>query len=130
LKLIVIDGPMQGQEFFLTKSPTVIGRKQEADICLASDAGVANFHCRIIQEGNDYFIEDMMSSNGTWINDKQIHERTPLPPRAIFRVGQTYLGFMHDQDKQAITTRSPSLKAKRDSRHAQPKTNFPPTDRQ
>lgn len=118
MKLIVIDGPMQGQEFFLKKTPITIGRKQEADICLSSDTSIALVHCRIMLENDQYYIEDLGGTSGTWVNDKPVTARTVLPPRTIFRIGQTFLGLLHDQDKQSITIKRPAIGGRHDIRHA------------
>ncbi|MCZ7666586.1 MAG: FHA domain-containing protein [Chloroflexi bacterium] len=59
--------------------PFTIGR-DEGDITIPGDGHVSRKHARITFENNDYFLEDLGSSNGTFINDTQIaaHEAMPL----------------------------------------------------
>ncbi len=60
--------------------PFTIGR-EDCDISIESDRHVSRKHAQISFTNNDYFIEDLGSSNGTFVNDTQIAPREPLPLR-------------------------------------------------
>jgi hypothetical protein len=60
--------------------PFTIGR-EECDITITGDRHVSRKHAQITFENNDYFIEDLASSNGTFVNDTQIAAREPMPLR-------------------------------------------------
>ena len=60
--------------------PFTIGR-EECDISIESDRHVSRKHAQISFTNNDYFIEDLGSSNGTFVNDTKIAPREPLPLR-------------------------------------------------
>lgn len=60
--------------------PFTIGR-DEGDITIPGDRHVSRKHARITFENNDYFIEDLGSSNGTFVNDTQIATREAMPLR-------------------------------------------------
>ncbi len=96
MKLVFLDGPLQGQEYFIKSPSTTIGRKREADISLPYDTSLSRFHCQIIESGGQYFIEDMGSGNGTWVNQTKIYERTLLSPPCVFRVGLTHFCLLQD----------------------------------
>lgn len=94
---------MQGREYFIKNSPVIIGRKREADISLPYDVSLSRFHCQLLEIDGQYFIEDMGSGNGTWVNQKVIYERTQLTPPCVFRVGQTHLCLMQDHAQPTLS---------------------------
>ncbi|MGH7225952.1 MAG: FHA domain-containing protein, partial [Gemmataceae bacterium] len=64
--LVTIKGPNPGQRFTLTGDSVLIGRQEDASIYLDSLA-VSRQHARILCHGGEYFIEDVGSSNGTFV---------------------------------------------------------------
>lgn len=60
--------------------PFIFGR-EECDITIKGDRHVSRKHAQITFENNDFFIEDLGSSNGTFVNDTQIAAREPMPLR-------------------------------------------------
>ena len=75
-QLKVQKGPNAGQTYPLTKRVTVIGRDPSADISLNVNF-ISRRHMRIGVQKDVVFIEDMGSSNGTFVNGKRI------PPKQI-----------------------------------------------
>ncbi len=59
------------------------------------EAGVSRRHCRITLEGNQFFVQDLNSSNGTWIGKVQLAPgvRTVLNNGDQLRLGQVLLDF-------------------------------------
>lgn len=57
------------------------------------ERSISRRHCRIFFEGNEYLIEDLGSTNGTWLNGRRLtpHKPTHLKTRDYIQVGQ--LGF-------------------------------------
>ena len=55
----------------LVKELIYMGRSKEADLCL-KDPGVSREHCQIKKRKNLYFITDLNSRNGTYLNNKRI----------------------------------------------------------
>ncbi len=70
-------GSNVGQMFLLNRAETVIGRSKRANIQLAED-GVSRAHARVVIEGDQAFIEDMSSRNGTFLGTERLTERREL----------------------------------------------------
>ena len=83
--LVVTTGPDTGRRFDVGSLPLVLGRR-EAQIKVA-DPAVSGRHCRITLVKSQLLIEDLSSSNGTYINGKRIREITTLPVGHRLRVG-------------------------------------------
>ncbi len=71
LVLIYPPGPQLGRRYELTKAETLIGRGVDADI-VAERESVSRRHARIVRRGNVYVVEDLNSTNGTYLNDVAI----------------------------------------------------------
>lgn len=69
--LVVIDGPMKGRAFALRGNTTSIGRSPDNDVQF-KDHSVSLNHARIVRRANRFFIADVKSRNGTWVNGQQI----------------------------------------------------------
>lgn len=65
--LIVISGPHVGRMFQLDAPETRVGRSPEVDLRI-QDVGVSRRHARVIQYDDGVLIEDLGSSNGTFVN--------------------------------------------------------------
>lgn len=91
--LIVIRGTPQGKRFELSKSNMFIGRDPSADIVLV-DQNASRKHAEIIKEGEDVKLRDNGSTNGTFVNDKQIKEAVTLRKEDMIKVGNTILKYL------------------------------------
>lgn len=68
-KLVVVGGRHRGEEFVLNNGDNIIGRAMDADHVLSVE-GVSKKHMRITISKDTPFLEDMGSSNGTFVNGK------------------------------------------------------------
>jgi serine phosphatase RsbU (regulator of sigma subunit)/pSer/pThr/pTyr-binding forkhead associated (FHA) protein len=75
--LQVLKGPSPGQQFKLDGEKAVLGRHPDCDIVLDVGA-VSRQHAQIVAVGADYFVEDLKSRNGTYVNGQQVHDRRRL----------------------------------------------------
>ena len=92
LTLAVIQGPDQGKKFELpTGEPQLIGRSSEA--LPITDNTVSRRHAELTPDGDIWFIRDLQSQNGTWVNGVAIHDRIKLQPGDQIRVGATVFVF-------------------------------------
>jgi hypothetical protein len=78
--------------FKLEKGATTIGRNPDNDIIL-KDPYVSNRHAEIRQEGDDYFLFDCASTNGTHLNGQRIHSKR-LFDADIIEIGRSTLIFL------------------------------------
>lgn len=73
LTLISMNTP-ERVELRITKDEFIIGKKQGVvDGMLTFSRMISRIHCKIIRQGNDYYIMDLRSSNGTFVNGRKIH---------------------------------------------------------
>jgi DNA-binding winged helix-turn-helix (wHTH) protein len=69
--LLVLDGPVPNQYWTLTEASVILGRDDEADVMLP-DRQISRQHIRIYREGDQYYISDLESKNGTWVNGQRL----------------------------------------------------------
>ena len=116
-QLVLRVGPSPGKVFPLLKNTLTIGRDINNEIVI-NDAEVSRQHCRFQLFGDGYVVEDLGSTNGTWVNDNRISSPHQLRPGEILRLGDnvTLAYEMVGYDADA-TVASPS---------AQPQAQTPP----
>jgi ABC-type multidrug transport system ATPase subunit/pSer/pThr/pTyr-binding forkhead associated (FHA) protein len=66
----IVAGPNAGNKFEIFQQEQIIGRNPSVDIVIAHPE-VSSRHARIIYQGEQYFIEDLKSSNGTFVNGQR-----------------------------------------------------------
>ena len=86
----IIQGPSQGDEIELHNDTLIIGRESDTDIQINAPS-VSRRHARLVKRPEGYWIEDIGSSNGTFINGKRIEDRISLNPGDQIRLGQSIL---------------------------------------
>lgn len=95
LLLTVIQGPDKGRSFRLPPNePQLIGRSSEA--LPINDDTVSRRHAELTPDGGSWFIRDLNSQNGTYVNGARIEGRRQLHPGDQIRVGGSVLGFGED----------------------------------
>mgnify|MGYP002784846552 CR=1 FL=1 len=82
-----------GREMLLQKETTTIGRAEGSDIALFGDSGVEKAHANIVKEGGRYYLVDLQTPGGTYVNDQKVEGRTPLKAGDLIRVGKSVLRF-------------------------------------
>lgn len=88
VNLEVLSGPLDGHVFQFT-STSDIGR--EGKVKLGIDRFVSRRHAVVDIQGATVFLEDLASTNGTFIDDERLDGRTQLSNGKVFRVGRTWL---------------------------------------
>jgi 3-deoxy-7-phosphoheptulonate synthase len=89
--LIIMRGPAQNQVFPLAEGETVIGRERGSCDVLLVETSMSRRHAKIFCEGGDYFIEDLGSANGTFLNGARIEGKYRLTTGDRLRLGNTVL---------------------------------------
>jgi serine phosphatase RsbU (regulator of sigma subunit)/pSer/pThr/pTyr-binding forkhead associated (FHA) protein len=95
-ELRTIEGPHPGGVFNLEQDSAILGRHPDCDIVLDSGA-VSRQHARILRIDNAFFIEDMQSRNGTYINGHQIRDRYRLNDQDRITLCDVVLLFQDDR---------------------------------
>ena len=75
-----IKGSKSGEVSLYGPQNVTIGRTNGNDLCFDrnQDGEVSGTHARIIKDGSSYFVEDLQSTNGTYVNGQRISARTEL----------------------------------------------------
>ena len=89
------------RHYYLGAGETTIGRNPTNTIHLGRGA-VSRFHARIEMEDGDYFLSDLNSSNGTYLNSHRIH-RARLRSGDILQFGDRVFRFVAPSQKQAVS---------------------------
>ncbi len=76
-RLVVKEGASEGQVFELASDEAIIGRDPAADVVLESSV-VSRQHALIIWKRDQFYIEDLGSSNGTFLDGQRVEESVPL----------------------------------------------------
>jgi pSer/pThr/pTyr-binding forkhead associated (FHA) protein len=86
--LTVTDGPNTGQVIPLTEGPLLLGRGTDAALRLDDDY-VSTRHARIATNGEQWFVEDLGSTNGTYLGSQRVTAPTPIALGTPVRLGKT-----------------------------------------
>jgi len=88
------NGPQKGRRYELKGEKWILGRHPECQIVIEVGA-VSRNHCQIVREGNQYFVEDLGSRNGTFINEEpeKMGGRRPLKVGDVVRVCEVSFTF-------------------------------------
>ena len=88
--VLVVEGRSQGERADLSQAPILIGRGADAAIVLDDDY-VSTRHARIAASGDQWFVEDLGSTNGTYIGSVRINQPTAIGVGTRVRIGKTIL---------------------------------------
>lgn len=89
-RLVVTEGRSAGTEVALGDG-MVIGRARDAALTIDDDYA-STHHARFIQPaGGGWQLEDLTSTNGTYINDVRVIAPTTVTPKDDIRIGRTHL---------------------------------------
>ena len=88
--LVVTHGPLAGTSVRLGASPIVVGRSNECTLVVDDDYASSR-HARLFPQDGAWFVEDLGSTNGTYIDRQKVTQPTPAPLGVPIRVGKTVL---------------------------------------
>jgi pSer/pThr/pTyr-binding forkhead associated (FHA) protein len=88
--VLVVEGANSGERADLAQAPILIGRGTDAAIRLDDDY-VSTRHARIAASGDEWFVEDLGSTNGTYIGSVRVTQPTTLTLGTQVRIGKTIL---------------------------------------
>jgi hypothetical protein len=93
--LVVLASPAiePGTERELDSSPVTLGRSSENDLVLDADDFASGHHARIAPRRDGVWVEDLESTNGTFVNGIKLTRPQKLTPGDVIRVGETDLRY-------------------------------------
>ena len=86
-KLVVLSQGLAGLSYELKTDKTTVGRVEDNSFQV-SDPSVSSHHCEILLKGAEVLVRDLNSTNGTFINGKQVTGEASIPAGQILRLGQ------------------------------------------
>ncbi len=89
-QLIVTEGSLAGTRIGLSGAPILIGRANDSTLVLDDDYASTR-HARISQQDGMWIVEDLGSTNGTYLGAHKLAGPTPMEPGVALRIGRTVL---------------------------------------
>ena len=95
--LVVVSPEEFGRVFILRHELTLIGRSNDCDFRL-EDPRVSREHCRVrVDENQSFVLEDVGSSNRTYVNRRKVRNKTELLYGDRVLIGNTVLRFFYEE---------------------------------
>lgn len=91
LKLVVLSQGLTGLSHEIKGETTTVGRSDDNTFTIP-EASVSGNHCEIVQRGEAFFVKDLESTNGTFIDGGKV-KTGPLKPGQILRIGNIDVRF-------------------------------------
>ncbi|HEX8001485.1 MAG TPA: FHA domain-containing protein [Mycobacteriales bacterium] len=88
--LVITAGSLQGQTIDLADAPVTIGRSPDSTLVLTDDYA-SSHHARLVPKDGQWLVEDLGSTNGTYLDKTKVTRPMPVPPGAKVRIGKTVL---------------------------------------
>jgi pSer/pThr/pTyr-binding forkhead associated (FHA) protein len=89
-QLIVTEGGLQGTRIGLTGAPVLIGRADDSTLVLTDDYASTR-HARITLQDGMWVVEDLGSTNGTYLGQRKLDGPVPMEIGVPLRIGKTVL---------------------------------------
>ena len=88
--LLVTAGALAGTSLALTEQQITIGRANDATLVLNDDYASSR-HARLFPQDGQWIVEDLGSTNGTYLDRQKVTQPTPVPVGVPIRIGKTVL---------------------------------------
>jgi pSer/pThr/pTyr-binding forkhead associated (FHA) protein len=87
-RLVITSGPRQGTELSLGREPLTIGRSAESGLVIRDDY-TSTHHARLLLWNDEWMIQDLDSTNGTFLNGRRVTVPTQIPLDTPIKIGTT-----------------------------------------
>lgn len=114
-----------GQRSLLLQDTFVMGRDPSSDLHI-QDIEVSRRHARLIAQSGGHALEDLGSTNGTFVNGQRIRSLTVLRPGDSIRLGET-VTLHYEMDAAGLEATPPSARPPRPARPPAPRPAVRPT---
>ncbi|MDB5172529.1 MAG: domain containing protein [Phycisphaerales bacterium] len=104
--LVMFRSDGERRSFSITRDMTVVGRREDCDLRIPLGE-ISRKHCRLVRDGESLRLEDLGSSNGTYLNGQRVQEAA-LNAGDSVQVGPVVFvlqidGYPGDDDLQPVT---------------------------
>ena len=89
-RLLVTAGALAGTSLGLSDQQITVGRANDATLVLNDDYASSR-HARLFPQDGQWIVEDLGSTNGTYIDRQKVTQPTPVPVGVPIRIGKTVL---------------------------------------
>lgn len=87
-RIVITGGPRAGLEIALQPEPLTIGRSSESGLVIRDDY-TSTHHARLLLWNDEWMIQDLDSTNGTFLAGKRVHAPVQVPLNTPIKVGAT-----------------------------------------
>lgn len=87
-RLVITSGPKAGTEFPLGSEPVTIGRSGDSSLVIRDDY-TSTHHARLMLWHDDWMVQDLDSTNGTFLDGKRVAVPTSVPLNTTVKIGAT-----------------------------------------
>ena len=87
-RLVITSGSKEGLELPLNNQPLTIGRSSESGLVIRDDY-TSTHHARLVLWGDEWVIQDLDSTNGTFLDGTRVNAPTPVPLNTPIKIGTT-----------------------------------------
>ena len=91
--------------------PFKIGKRSEDNHLVLPAAKVSREHCVLYEEGGAFYVQDLNSRNGTFLNGRRVEVRAPLTERAVLTVGPYQMTFLAEAGPGGAAQAAPQAAA-------------------
>ncbi|TFV57563.1 FHA domain-containing protein [Geodermatophilus sp. DF01-2] len=88
--LVVTAGPLTGTKITLGEQPILVGRADDSTLVLTDDFASSR-HARLTNRSGNWYVEDLGSTNGTYLDQQRVQGPLLVSPGQPIRIGQTAL---------------------------------------
>lgn len=89
-RLVVTEGALAGTTISLGEAPVTLGRADDSTLVLTDDYASSR-HARLVPGENAWLVEDLGSTNGTYLGSTKVTRPTPVPLGQPIRIGKTVM---------------------------------------
>ena len=89
-RLVVTEGALAGTTISLGDAPVTLGRADDSTLVLTDDYASSR-HARLVPGDDAWLVEDLGSTNGTYLGSSKVTRPTPVPLGQPIRIGKTVL---------------------------------------
>ena len=87
-RLVITSGPKAGTEFPLGTEPVTVGRSSDSSLVIRDDY-TSTHHARLMLWHDDWMVQDLDSTNGTFLDGKHVAVPTSVPLNTTVKIGAT-----------------------------------------